>query len=38
MAQSNKQLNKRPNFGNVVKWSKMQQANLELLKRLSNEG
>lgn len=38
MAQSHKQLNKRPNFGNVVKWSKMQQANLELLKRLSNEG
>ena len=38
MAQSHKRQNKRPSFNNGVKWAKIQQANLELLKKLSNEG
>lgn len=38
MAQSHKRLNKKPNFRNVVKWAAMQQNNLKIIKRLSNEG
>jgi hypothetical protein len=37
MAQSHKRQNKRPSFSNGVKWANMQKANLELLKKLSNE-
>ena len=37
MAQSHKRQNKRPSFSNGVKWANMQKANLELLKRLSND-
>lgn len=38
MANSHKRLNKKPNFRNGVKWAAMQQNNLEIIKRLSNEG